>query len=212
MVVCEGSFVVSTIASLMMNGVCCLWQMEEENERQLQQREAIRQDIRVEYERQRQIEQEIWHQRQREYQEAAFQAENWYTDSPSAHTDQRRRKLLADKRRLSLQSQQENSVRHQRTEDQRDEPMLVQRPCSLLSRQPIKKRKVRIATSPRRRDEFPVEECVAADAHKTFQQWNDMSSLMDSALEDEYVDVDLDEEMIMLEEETITSLVDVPLQ
>jgi hypothetical protein len=53
---CDGAMIASTIASLMMNGVCCMWQMQEEEDR----RHAIRSDIRVEYERQRLLDLERW--------------------------------------------------------------------------------------------------------------------------------------------------------
>ena len=81
-------------------------------EKQMQQREAFRRDIRVEYERQRQIEQEIWEARRRN-----TATENWYNDAASVSTDQRRRKLIATKASLAnhavaaVQQQQDGSVR-----------------------------------------------------------------------------------------------------
>lgn len=233
MVLCEGSFVMSTVASLMMNGVCCLWQMEEENDRQMQQREAIRQDIRVEYERQRQIEQEIWKQRQEEYRDPSsgsnLLTENWYAGSPLAHTELRRRKLMEDKRRLSLASQESLC------DD--TEPPLVQQPTSPLSRQPIKKRKIRVASPPRTHikvvgnnvndDDDDNIACVWTGAPKSNCECSDMSSLMDMALEDEEEDNNegnqkykndnnetypqASENDCTMEQEEITSLVEVNL-
>lgn len=54
--VCDAAMVASTVASLMMNGICCVWQMQEEEER----REQLRRDLRVEYERQRLMDLELW--------------------------------------------------------------------------------------------------------------------------------------------------------
>ena len=186
----------STVASIMMNGLCCIWQMEAENDT----RESIRKDIRVEYERQRQIEQELWEQRRK------CQTENWYTDASSVNTDHRRRKLIADKMNLSVHSQ--GSHRSAQAEEPREGPPLVQRISSPLSRQPIKKRKVRM-TSPHSVADFQVADCIATDAAKSPQQWNDMSSLMDSAFQEDDEHYDIDE---MPTEDEISSLVDVPLR
>jgi hypothetical protein len=242
MVLCEGSFVMSTVASLMMNGVCCLWQMEEENERQMQQREAIRQDIRVEYERQRQIEHEIWMQRQQgEYHlhepsggsggGGPHQTYKWSTqDSPLAHTELRRRKLMEDKQRLSRASQESLC-------DDDPQPPLIQRPTSPISRQPIKKRKIRLA-SPIRRDHMKLmdddrnnedDPCVWTVGPKSTCECSDMSSLMDLALENDddddgdgdrsnvmqsdnaYYGPTAEDECSSMGHEEITSLVDVAL-
>jgi hypothetical protein len=56
--VCDAGMIVS----LMMNGLCCIWQEHSEKER----REIIRNDIRVEYLRHRIIEQELFEQRRRQ--------------------------------------------------------------------------------------------------------------------------------------------------
>ena len=53
--VCDGAMIASTIVSLMTNGVCCLWQHQEEVDR----RETIRRDIRAEYWQQRLIDHEF---------------------------------------------------------------------------------------------------------------------------------------------------------
>ena len=251
MVVCSGGFVASTVASIMMNGVCCLWQMEEEKEKQLRQREAFRRDIRVEYERQRRIEQEIWEARRNN-----TRTENWYHDADSSvNTDQRRRKLIATKASLvhhttaaatETQSQQPGDMHNDSTPSlllpscQDPATALVQRVASPQSRQPIKKRKVRIATSPTNKNNAATTTTttttttstnkqqqllacrpIMAVYPKSPQQWNDMSSLMDTAFHDDDDDDDdttddtnLDQEItdIMMEEEEITSLVDVPLR
>lgn len=179
-----------------------IWNMEAENDT----REAFRRDIRVEYERQRKIEQELWEQRQR------CHAENWYSDASSVNTDHRRRKLIADKLNLSVYSQ--GSQRSEEPDENREGPALVQHIPSPLSRQPIKKRKVRIA-SPHNVVDFALADCVVAGTTKSPQHWNDMSSLMDSAFDDEGDDNgdeknDLQDDAVQMNDETV-SLVDVPL-
>mmetsp|Transcript_13007 Transcript_13007/g.26388 ORF Transcript_13007/g.26388 Transcript_13007/m.26388 type:complete len:213 (-) Transcript_13007:137-775(-) len=212
MVVCTGGFVAQTVASIMMNGLCCIWQMEAENDA----REAIRKDIRVEYERQRKIEQEIWEQRQKQ-----CQTENWYSGSASSvSTDDRRRKLIADKMNLlSVRSQgssnssssRRRSQQAREGEEPREGPVLVQRVSSPLSRQPIKKRKVRIASP----HSVVADFITTTNAVKPPQQWNDMSSLMDSAFDDDneaYEEDIQDGNDGMPTEDEISSLVDVPLR
>ena len=82
---------VSTIASFMMNGVCCVWQMQEEEER----RDAIRKDIRVECERQRIIEREVYEQRK--IQELVLAREK-------SIQEERRRRLMMTKLTCSSES------------------------------------------------------------------------------------------------------------
>jgi hypothetical protein len=49
MVICDGGIVTSTVVSLLMNGLCCIWNEEMEVER----REQLRNDIRDTYKKQR---------------------------------------------------------------------------------------------------------------------------------------------------------------
>jgi hypothetical protein len=199
--VCGGGFIASTVASLMMNGVCCMWQMQEEEDR----RDALRKDIRVEYERQRRAEQELWEQRHN-------MTENWY-QSDASLTDGRRRKLLADKLRLSSSSNNSRGASHHSSRatthsaataaEGRDGPPpqavssssttrgLVKQLESPLSRQPIKKRRVRV------RSPSSVALMDCSEDEPPTMHWNAMSSLMDSALE--------------VGEEETTSLVEVSL-
>lgn len=79
--------VVGTLASFMMNGVCCMWQMQEEDDR----RDAIRKDIRVEYARQRLMDAEYWDYR-------PYHSDNSLQDEQSSQHD-RRRQLLMTKRK-----------------------------------------------------------------------------------------------------------------
>jgi len=196
--------------------------MEAENDT----REAIRKDIRVEYERQRKIEQELWEQRQQKQ----CQTENWYTGSASSvNTDDRRRKLIADKMSVHLVRTQGSGSNHRNNpmevdKECREGPaQLVQHVSSPVSRQPIKKRKVRIASP----HSVVADFIATTDAMKSPQQWNYMSSLMDSAFDDDndpYDDIqdnddhndhddhnDDDDGGMPVEHET-SSLVDVPLQ
>ena len=99
--VLDGTFLASTVASVMMNGVCCVWQMQEEEAR----RDTLRQDIRVEYERQRLHEKEMWEQMHSFYSEASGSLED---SSPyggsstfSPVVEGRRRKLVSEKMRLA---------------------------------------------------------------------------------------------------------------
>jgi hypothetical protein len=57
--VVDGAAVASTVASLMMNGVCCVWQMQEDQTL----RESIRKDVQAEYKHQRSEDQKIWDSR-----------------------------------------------------------------------------------------------------------------------------------------------------
>jgi hypothetical protein len=54
--VCDAAMIVSTLVTFAMNGACCVYQMQEDEDL----RKSIRKDIRVEYERQREIDMERW--------------------------------------------------------------------------------------------------------------------------------------------------------
>lgn len=87
--VCDAATLLGTAASLMMNGVCCMYQMQEEEDR----REAIRKDIRVEYERQRLAERDQQRQSDRQF----------HSDS-SILIEERRKSLLRRKHGLSSEN------------------------------------------------------------------------------------------------------------
>ena len=93
--VCDGAFLASTIASILMNGVCCMWQMQEEEDR----REAIRKDIRAEYNRQRFMDLERW-------AETRKLSQSYHSDSTSGEHDQRK-KLVIRKMSISDSSMRE---------------------------------------------------------------------------------------------------------
>lgn len=61
--VLDGAFYVSTIVSLMVNGVCCVWQQQVEDET----RRVFRDDIRAEFDRIRQFEKDLCEQRDKCY-------------------------------------------------------------------------------------------------------------------------------------------------
>ena len=104
-----------------------MWQMQEEEER----RDAIRRDIRVEYERQRLQERELWEQmnenhRRRhasfysDYSSHREQQDGFVRESSfSSSVDGRRCKLVAEKRQLSADIQK--AIR--RTQSEQDSPM-----------------------------------------------------------------------------------------
>ena len=87
MVVCDGALVLNLMASVMMNGVCCIHVMEEEERRKKEQREALRKVVEVEWQRQRLMEQEQYQQ---------FLKEKGL-DAASLLADERRKRLIATK-------------------------------------------------------------------------------------------------------------------
>lgn len=99
--VCDGAMVASTIASIMMNGVCCFWQMQEEEDR----RETLRKDIRVEYERQRLLDLERWAHHRKEMSNRG----GYHSDSSVSPGDHRRRDLIRRKMNISS-SKRESGV------------------------------------------------------------------------------------------------------
>ena len=85
-----------------MNGVCCVWQMQEEEDR----REALRKDIRIEYERQRLIDRQ---QRQMDMERWSDESnEARQRESDASRRDDRRRSLLHNKMDLSRQIRRES--------------------------------------------------------------------------------------------------------
>lgn len=108
--VCDGAMVASTVVSLMMNGMCCMYQQQEEAKRS----ETIRRDIRAEYWHQRLVDHELLSQRKDMYQEDSIsdiqatipQRHNETSSSSSSSlilskVDHRRRQLVMDKIKAS---------------------------------------------------------------------------------------------------------------
>jgi hypothetical protein len=90
--VCDGAMVASSLVSMMMNGVCCMYQMQEEDER----REAIRKDIRFEYERQRMMDMEYWNYRpNKNSDKRAYHSDSSFPEESYDHDRRRQRLMLA---------------------------------------------------------------------------------------------------------------------
>ena len=101
--VCDATFLASTIISVILDGVCCAWQMQEAD----QTRESIRLDIRKEYERQRKAEDAMWIV-------ATVSSSPPLDDSPMerelGHSGDRRRRLMMSKLRASRSHDHKNET------------------------------------------------------------------------------------------------------
>ena len=93
--VVDGTVLGTTILSLIMNGMCCIWQQQEEQEN----REAIRRDIRAEYWEQKLIDLEIEQHVRAVKETESCSSPVRYNRDPIQ--EDRRRKLLRDKWRAS---------------------------------------------------------------------------------------------------------------
>ena len=94
-----------TVASVMMNGTCCLWQMQREEER----RENLRRDFRMEYERHRLIDrqlQRIAYEQQNDEQELSDRRQRIMAAKSAALKDRQkkdhRRKIHSERELLLL--------------------------------------------------------------------------------------------------------------
>lgn len=103
--------VASTVVSLMMNGVCCMWQQQEEKE----MRAAIRRDVRTEYWNQRMMDHELVDQRYTVERRIAAVSKGVpclssvsHQSSSSAVQEERRKKLQLDKIEASGKTWKEN--------------------------------------------------------------------------------------------------------
>jgi len=104
MVVCDGAMVLNLVASVMMNGVCCIHSMQEEEKRQEENRQVIRNAINVEWQRQRLMELE---------QQEALLKEQGLDAATLLAKEKRRLLMLAKMEASSSSSQQERSMREQ---------------------------------------------------------------------------------------------------
>lgn len=109
--VCDGAMVLNFVASAMMNGVCCIHSMEQDERRKKEQHEVWRKVMSVEYQRQRLMEQE---------QQARFLREQGL-DAASLLADERRRRYIAAKLCASQNSGSRRSC-SQRSEASRNRP------------------------------------------------------------------------------------------
>ena len=103
--VLDAAFYASTVTSLMMNGVCCVWQMQQEEE----QRASFRQDIRAEYERQREEEFKMWEKHQSFY--CSDGDSSTFSSSLSPHSEpyMLREKVVREKMNLSARMHRRES-------------------------------------------------------------------------------------------------------
>lgn len=156
--------VVGTLASFMMNGVCCMWQMQEEDDR----RDAIRKDIRVEYARQRLMDAEYWDYR-------PYHSDNSLQDEQSSQHD-RRRQLLMTKRKHMADTGVANSCP--------PASMVPSPPQSPNENRPVRRRR-RVRSDPA----AAVTQSASAERRlrkfKAISASGDVSSLMDESDNDE---------------------------
>ena len=89
--VLDAAMIVSTLVTFTMNGMCCVYQMQEDEDL----RRTIRKDMRVEYERQRVIDLERW---------AEHDSKERQHRSESSHNQDRRQRLLRQKLDLTSQA------------------------------------------------------------------------------------------------------------
>ena len=174
--VCDGAMIASTIVSMMTNGVCCMWQHQEEMDR----RETIRRDIRVEYWQQRLIDHELMMAQYQEQQDRRHEGQHHlalstttavglrgdptrarlYSDSSTSGfleeqtADERRKQLLMDKRRASsdnrrIQQQQEDRRVSPGSVTQREQPTVSNKSNERLPPVSLVVKPRRQATSPR---------------------------------------------------------------
>lgn len=99
MVFCEATMLVNLATTIMMNGVCCLHSMEEDERRMKEQEHTLKKHITVEWQRQRLIDQQ--------HLEQMLQKQG--VDAATLLAMERRRKLLATKRRASQQSSKKST-------------------------------------------------------------------------------------------------------
>lgn len=100
--VLDGTFCASAVASLMINGICCAWQIQNDEE----QRDVLRKDMRVESELHRLQNRELWEQMHSDSpnrRHCYYREEDERPTSPlsfSSDTEERRRKFVAERRQF----------------------------------------------------------------------------------------------------------------
>lgn len=97
--VCDGAMVLNFVASAMMNGVCCMHSMKQDERRKQETREVLRKVISVEYQRQRLME----HERQERF------LREQGLDAATVLADERRRLYIASKLMASQNSKSHGS-------------------------------------------------------------------------------------------------------
>ena len=99
MVFCEATMLVNLATTIMMNGVCCLHSMEEDERRMKEHEHKLKKHITLEWQRQRLIDQQ--------YLEQMLQEQGM--DAATVLAMEQRRKLMATKRRASQQSSKKST-------------------------------------------------------------------------------------------------------
>ena len=116
--VCDASLGL-TIVSYLVNGACCLHQMQEEDLR----REAIRKDIRVEWERQRLMERELMELKLKEQQ-----GKKNASDDVLADEERRRRQIIS--RKIYVSNSKHDAGTSKREENSQPLKNYYEFPCS----------------------------------------------------------------------------------
>jgi len=169
--------VVNLVASVMMNGVCCIHSMQEEEKRQKEQQEALRKAINVEWQRQRLME--------LEHREMKLREEG--KDAASIMADERRRLLMSSK----IAASQQASSRSSATEMLEREKLEAQEGNSLPNQRNVpyydivmdRSRSAPTATRPRiYRERVPL---VVGDATRSRVYCTNVSSLLDDDDDDD---------------------------
>ncbi|GAX16217.1 hypothetical protein FisN_3Hh301 [Fistulifera solaris] len=189
--VCDAAMILSTLVTFAMNGACCVYQMQEDEDL----RKSIRRDIRVEYERQHVIDMERWAERD--------SRERKHENESSLDHD-RRQRLLHQKLDLLNQVSRDGGVQERDgapvagawLESSEQAFMSTCKHDGLAKVSKVASKRSRSATTSRFAQRRLAQKMAAQAAS------SDMSSLLDSDNEDDTIDDTADEE---------SSLVDVEL-
>ncbi|GAX10110.1 hypothetical protein FisN_3Lh301 [Fistulifera solaris] len=189
--VCDAAMIVSTLVTFAMNGACCVYQMQEDEDL----RKCIRKDIRVEYERQRVIDMERW-------AEQYSRERNHRSESSIDHD--RRKRLLHQKVDLFNQASRDGGVQEREgAPGARSWPGLSEQAFmstgkhdDLIEVSKVASKRSRSVTSSKFAERRLAQKMTAQAAS------SDMSSLLDSDNDDNTTDDTADDE---------SSLVDVDL-
>lgn len=129
MVVVEGATILNLVASVMMNGVCCIHAMEEEERRKKETEKTMRKVINVEWQRQRLMEQE---QHERFLRDQGM-------DAASVMADERRRLYMATKM-MAASSQHSSRASYSSQQSEASSKREYRRYDSFVAQGPIVKR------------------------------------------------------------------------
>jgi hypothetical protein len=189
--VCDAAMILSTLVTFAMNGACCVYQMQEDEDL----RKSIRRDIRVEYERQHVIDMERWAERYSREQKH---------ESESSLDHDRRQSLLHRKLGLLNRASRDGGVQERdggpvagaRLGSSEQAFMSSCKHDDLVKGSKVASKRSRSATASKFAQRRLAQKITAQAAS------SDMSSLLDSDNEADTIDDTADEE---------SSLVDVEL-